>query len=663
MAIDSPRLRLGIVGIIALSLFAALLTRLWYLQVLSAPEFRLQAAANSIRVVPEPAPRGRILDRQGRIIVDNRASNVVAIDRAKFATEIGLSSWSAEGWNALAKTKRAKALEPLATVLAQPVDVLEHRLLDLRTSPYTPIPVATDVTEDKMVRLLEHSDAFPSVVAKRVAVRSYPMGNLAPHILGYVGQASESEIAASAHTLRLGDEVGKAGVEYAYDRELRGTPGEERIEVDAQGKPIRVVSRKAPVQGLDIVLSIDADVQRVAEDSLKQGLEAAHGQRFQDNRKPLIADAGAAVVLDTHGGVIALASYPTFDLPSLADGVSEEEGKQLFSDASGAPFVDRAIEGRYAPGSTWKLVTADAALRSHLIAPGSTVNDTGVYKIGGDCTVGCTVRNAGSTPWGIVNVTRALSVSSDYFFYDLGARFWFQRRQYGDDVIQKQAEQYGFGQRTGIPLPYENPGLVLTPALKREYAASPDSSKRRQVDGPDWFAGTNVNLAIGQGAMFVTPIQIANAYATFANGGDRYQPNIALRVQRQDKSLVREISARKAGHVDLPPALRDPILAGLRGAINDEKGTAHNAFLGFPVAQWGVAGKTGTAQAPPKQDTALFVGFGPVAQPQYAVAVVMEQSGFGASAAAPVARRLFGQLSGLEQSGQPTYTQVNGAGD
>jgi penicillin-binding protein 2 len=658
MAIDSPRLRLGIVAIIALSLFAALLTRLWYLQVLSAPEFRLQAVANSIRVVPEPAPRGRILDRNGDVLVDNRASNVVAIDRAKFAAEVGLSTWSVEGWNALPAAKRTKALEPLAAALAEPVDVLQRRLVDQRTSPYTPIPVDSDVTEDKMVRILEHSDDFPSVVAKRVAVRSYPMGNIAPHILGYVGEASEKEIAESDKTLGLGDQVGKSGIELAYDRDLRGTAGEQRIEVDAKGKPIRVVSRTPPVTGHDVVLSIDAGVQRLAEASLAEGLRSAQGQRFQDDGRPLIADAGAVVVLDTQGALIAMASFPTFDLPSLADGITEAEGKILFDQANGTPFVNRATEGNYSPGSTWKLITADAALRSGMISAASTYNDTGRYRIGGDCTSGCDLRNAGSTPFGIVNVNRALAVSSDVFFYDLGARFWFQRGQYGEDAIQKQAAQYGFGDRTGIPLPNEADGRLLTPALKRKLAT--DSPKL--VDGPDWFAGTNTNLAIGQSVVSVTPLQLANAYATFANGGDRYQPNVALRIQRPDETVVRTIAARKANHIDLPPALRDPILAGLRGAITDPKGTAHNAFLGFP-GEWPVAGKTGTAQVPPKQDTALFVGFGPVHAPAYAVAVVMEQSGFGASAAAPVARRLFGHLSGLEQGGPVQTAQINGAGD
>ena len=659
MPIDSPRLRLGIVGIIALSLFAALLTRLWYLQVLASPEYRLQAVANSIRTVEEPAPRGRILDRNGKVLVDNKASNVVAIDRAKFATQLKMSAWSPEAWKKLPASTRAKVLTPIGTVLQMPLDAIERRLADQRTSPYTPIPIATDVSEDKMVRLLEHADEYPSVVARRVAVRTYPMGNVAPHVLGYVGEATQGDIDNSHGALKLGDQIGKAGIEFEYDRELRGSAGEQQIEVDARGKPLRVVSRHAPVQGYDVKLTVDADVQRVAEGSLKQGLDDARGRRFQDTKKPLVADAGAAVVLDTHGGVIALASYPTFDLPSLADGITEAEGKQLFSASSGAPFLDRAVQGRYAPGSTWKLVTADAALRSGLITPASTLNDTGTYKIGGDCVSGCIKHNAASEAWGIVNVSRALTVSSDVFFYDLGARFWFGRRTFGEDPIQRQAEQYGFGQATGIALPDEHSGLVLTPKLKRELGAKHDP----RVDGPDWFAGTNVSLAIGQDAVLVTPLQIANAYATFANAGDRYQPNVALAVLRQDGTVVRQIASRVATHIDIPPAIRGPILTGLQGAVANEKGTAYNAFQGFPLPRWPIAGKTGTAQAPPKQDTALFVGFGPVPAPQFVVAVVMEQSGFGATSAAPVARRLFGQLSGLEQTGDVQFVQANGAGD
>lgn len=643
MTSDTPRFRLGIVAIVAVSLFAALFARLWYLQVLSAPDFRAQAQLNAIRTVEDPAPRGRILDRNGKVLVDNRASNVVAIDRAK-----------------LVKSEEPKLLAALSQILGPTPAELKARLESQRVSPYTPVPVAEDVPEDKMVRLLERADEFPAVVAKRVAVRSYPMGNLAAHLLGYVGEVTQDEIDASGGDYQLGDEIGKAGIERVYEKDLRGKAGELKIEVDAKGRPVRVVSHRPPVQGDDVVLSINADVQRTTEDALAQGLAAARGRKDRKDGRPLKADAGAAVVLDTNGYVEALASNPTFDLPGLADGITTQESQALFSASTGAPFTDRAIQGQYSPGSTWKLVTADAALRRGLISPNFSLVDTGSYTIPGDCvSTGCIRRNAGSRAYGRVGVTRALTVSSDVFFYTLGANFWIQRSRYGDNAIQDQAAKYGFGQPTQLPLPFESSGRVLTKASKQAL-----HDKNPKLVAAGWYTGNNVNLAIGQEAVLVTPIQLANAFTTFANGGTRYSPNVALRIQKPNGKVVREIAPRVIDRLDFPPQVRDPILAGLIGVVSNPEGTAYNAFAGFPLAQWGIAGKTGTAQAPPKQDTALFVGFGPVAAPQYVVAVVMEQGGFGASSAAPAARKIFGVLSGLEQQQPPVqFVTANAPGD
>lgn len=645
MTQDTPRLRLGVLAIVALSLFAALFTRLWYLQVLSAPDLQLQARANITQMVTEPAPRGRILDRDGDVLVDNRASNVVAVDRSK-----------------LKKDDRPDVLARLSDVLEIPVDVLERRLDDQRVNRYVPVPVAEDVPEPRMTQIMERPDDFPAVVAKRVAVRTYPHGALAAHILGYVGEISAEELAERKDEYKLGDLIGKAGVERIYERDLRGQDGKLEIEVDAAGNPIRIVKRTPPVQGHDIVLSLDVDVQRVAEQALAQGLDDTRGRPFEDDpNRPLKANAGAAVVLDTQGRVIAMASYPTFDLPAIADGITPEESKVLFpEDDEKAPFVNRALSGQYPPGSTWKIVVADAALRSGLIGPNFSLNDRGTYEIPGDCRGrGCIRRNAGSTPYGLVGVRRALSVSSDVFFYHLGAQLWIQRDTYGDDAIQRSAKLYGFGDQTGIPLTSEKAGRVLTPALKEKLAAE---GSPLVADG-GWFTGQNVSLAIGQDVVVVTPLQLANAYATLANGGSRYQPNIAVQVRRQDGTVVREISPRELDRIDLPPHVRDPIVRGLEDVVRTEEGTAYNAFAGFPLAQYGIAGKTGTAQDPPRQDHALFAAFGPTQDPQHVVTVVMEQSGFGSSASAPVARRIFEVLGGFGVQGQAQFTPVNGAGD
>jgi penicillin-binding protein 2 len=495
-------------------------------------------------------------------------------------------------------------------------------------------------------------------------VRTYPNGNLAAHVLGYVGEINREELDANPGEYELGDMIGKAGVEKVYEDELRGTDGEQRIEVDASGTPIRVVTRRPPVQGNDIVLSIDVDVQRVTEDALRQGLESARGRAFEENRVRLgllKADAGAAVVLDAkEGTVVAMASYPTFDLPGLADGISKAEADVLFGESTGAPFTNRAIQGQYAPGSTWKLVTAETAISTGLVPPGFTINDPGTYTIPGDCTGrGCIRRNAASRAFGAVDMRRALTVSSDVYFYNLGALLWQQRDTYGEDAMQKVAAELGFGSQSGVPLPSESRGRLASPALRAQlHAQSPNAFPEGR-----WFTGDNVSLAIGQGELTVTPMQLANAYATFADNGTRWSPNIALRVQRQDGEVVKTISPRVAQRITIPPAARDVIMAGFNGAVSDPQGTAYNAFAGFPLAQYPVAGKTGTAQAPPRQDTALFVGMAPAYDARYVTAVVMEQSGFGASAAAPVARRIFGQLSGLETQGPVGFVALNGAGD
>jgi penicillin-binding protein 2 len=642
---DSPRLRLSILGIVAFSLFAALLARLWYLQVLVSDEFKVKAVQNQVELVSEPAPRGRILDREGRVLVDNQASNVIAIERLQLEQ--------------LSDTERTDLVAHLAAILGQPVEAIEARIADTSLSPYTPVPIAEGVDERLMVLVRERRDILPGVVANRVATRAYPYGSLAAHVLGYVGEVNSDELARKPDVYSLGDTIGKSGVELTYESALRGVDGEQRIEVDAQGRPLRVISRTPPKQGNDVVLSINLDVQRVAEESLAQGLEAAQQQKFEDDGKPLVANAGASVVLDMkEGTVAAMASYPTFDLPGLANGVSADEAAVLFpkDQTAAAPFVNRAITGLYAPGSTWKLVTGDAALRSGLITGNTSYNDTGEYIIS-DCTdSGCIKRNPGGTPYGRLNVAKAMMVSSDVFFYKLGADFWAQRDKYGENTIQDVASMLGFGASTGVPLPSEQNGRVLPKKLKSELH---QQNPRLVSDG--WFTGNNVNLAIGQEAMLVTPIQLANAYATYANLGVRNSPNLALRVQDQEGNVIEEIGRRQVAQIDLPANVTGPLLQGFAGVVSDPSGTAHNAFAGFPLREYPIAGKTGTAQATPKQDTALFVGYGPTTDPRYAVAVVMEQSGFGGQAAAPVARRIFGVLSGLELAG--AVSTVSGVGD
>lgn len=619
------RVRLGILAIIALSLFATLFTRLWYLQVLSAPAYEVRAAQNASRVVETSAIRGRILDRQGRVLVGNRASNVIAVDR-----------------KALVGEERKRVLARLAELVGEPIEVLRERLEDVRVSPYVPVPVAEDVPEAVLVRIRERSGAFPGVIAEQRALRDYPNGPVAAHLLGYVGEVNDKEIQAAGDAYVPGDQVGKGGAERIYDLYLRGRKGRVEFEVSAQGAPGRTIANRPPVPGRDVVLSVDLDVQRVTETALAQGLEAARGGNFGDTDKPLVADAGAAVVLDLREGtVLAMASYPSFDPRTFVDGVDGQEAARLFDPKAGAPFTNRAISGQYAPGSTWKLVTAAAALERGIITPGTTVEDEGYYIIP-ECVGKCRFQNAGATRFGRVDLARAIAVSSDVYFYRLGADLWVRREEVGESAIQDTAKALGFGAETGVALPAEVAGRVPTPESRRKlHEKQPD----QYITG-DWFSGDNVNLAIGQGELTVTPLQLASVYGSFATGV-AYNWNVALRVEEPGGGATRRISPRRLEGPAISERTREAVMAGLRGATTVERGTATAAFAGFP-GSFPVAGKTGTAQAMPKQDTALFVALAPANDPRYAVAVVMEQAGYGATSAAPVARRILGQLSGLE---------------
>jgi penicillin-binding protein 2 len=646
---NNPRLRLGILGIAIVSLFAALFARLWYLQVMATKEFKTAAAALQTRTILEEAPRGRILDRNGVVLVDNRISVIVTVDAKKLND---IQKHDVNSYNSL--------LDRLATEITrympdQPIDraFLQHRLTDPRYSPYLPIPVADDVPKPLELYLAEHHDLFQDVVSvKQTTIRSYPLGRTASHVLGYVGAVTQEELdlhATSPKTYSLGDEVGKTGVEKTYEDDLRGTPGRQTLEVDAKGNTVRQLSNILPVPGDDLYLTVDANVQAITEQSLRDELANAHNRRNKDgsyNASP----AGASVIIDPNNGqVIAMASYPDFDPAEFTRPIPSDRWAQLNDPSNYFPLNNRALQGQYAPGSTFKLVTALAGLRTGAITPATTMNDTGTFKVPGCTGEQCTFKNSGGAGHGSVNLRRALTVSSDFYFYSLGSQFWTQRSTYGDP-IQATAQDLGFGSLTGIPLPGEQTGFVYTPdtlkAIHEKYPAD--------YPNGDWFTGNNIQLAIGQNVVAVTPLQLANSYAALANGGTLYSPNIALKIQKPTGEVVRVFEPRVLHQVQLPPEIRDPLMQGFTGAVNSAEGTAYGAFRDFPT--WSVAGKTGTAQVTGKTDTALFVGMAPAEAPGYVGTAVLEESGFGATAAAPVIRRV------LQSLADPTQAPTVGPG-
>jgi penicillin-binding protein 2 len=640
--IESPRLRLGVLGIAAVALFVALFARLWYLQVMTSETFAEAAEANRIRVVQVEAPRGRILDRDGTILVDNRVSTVATVDRVRY--------------HELDDDQAAQMLTRLAEELTRygtPVTVeqLEARVDDVRYSRYAPVPVAQDVTEELKIYVEEHQREFPAVAVERMAVRRYPYGTRAAHVIGYVGEINDEELegrSAKPKTYIRGNKIGKTGIERIYEDDLRGMPGQTVFEVDARGNPLRILEDMStpPIPGDDVWLTIDIQTQALAEDLLAQALEDARNRRVSGTNLPNRGNAGSVVVTDPRNGeVVAMASYPVFDPGDFVNGISTSDYEFLTGDAADKPIFNRAIQGEYAPGSTFKLFTGLAAMASGLRAPEDVTVDRGSFTIDGCSGQRCTFRNAGSKPYGNVDMRRAMTVSSDVYFYSIGADFWNARGRLGEEGMQEVLRMYGFDQETGVPLPSEQDGRIPTPQQRKDqYDANPGVFLERE-----WYTGSNVNMSIGQGEVAVTPLQLANGYATFANGGTRYAPNIALKVTRggAPESVKRSFEPRINGRVDIPDHHRQAMIDGLIGVLASSEGTAYRTFEGFPLDSYPIAGKTGTAEVNNKADTALFSAYGPVHDPQYAVAIVLEESGFGGIAAAPVARALFDVFAGV----------------
>lgn len=614
---EDSRLRVALVGVIAISLFSALFARLWYLQVVSGDRYAVEAEGNRVRIVYTEAPRGRILDRHGRPLVENRVVNVVTVSRL------------------LTEDQQAEVISRLVPVLGVPRDELADRVEEQRFSDHRPIPVATDVPEEIVVYIREHQAEFDGVEAAQAAVRHYPHGEFAAHVLGYVGEINDEELEIRRDEgYRLGDRIGKTGVERAYERELRGVPGIEKLEVDSRGRVLRSLGMQEPQQGHDVQLSLDLDVQRAAEEALVGHIEVARGRGFA-------APAGAVVVLDPRdGSVVAMASHPTFNPAGFVHGIRSDVWDALNDPASNFPLNNRAIQAQYAPASTFKLITGVAGLTSGLIDPSTTFNDQGSIQIGNR-----RFHNARSRSYGPVDLRRAVTVSSDVYFYNLGWRIW-QLEGDASREIQRVARAFGLDEPTGIELPFEQDGRVPDPEWKRRvHELNPEIFPEGR-----WYAGDNVNLAIGQGDVLVTPLQLARAYAILANAGTVFEPRVGARVLDRFGTLVREIPPVAVGRAPLPPGGRETILAGMRGTVAAAEGTAAHAFVGFPLREYPVAGKTGTAQVRDKRETSLFVGVMPADQPRYVALAVVEEAGGGSEVAAPIVRAVLEALISAEET-------------
>ncbi len=623
-----PSVRVTVVGVVVALLFGVLLLRLWTLQVIDAKSYAAIVNTNSLRVVPVAAPRGLIVDRNGVELVGNTPVQQILLSRTEYAADPSI----------VGKVANLVGTTPQA-VLAD--------LNDNQYSPYEPVPVMNDAPQATVEFLQAHQSEYPGVTWATVTQRSYPQGGeTATHMLGYVGDITGAQLAQlSSQGYTQSSQIGQSGLEAQYEHYLRGVPGREVLEVNAQGDPLGVVRRTAPQQGDTLVTNIDLNLQQEVQNALVADIMSDRNTPDQaDGGVHPAATSGAAIVLDPQNGqVLAMASYPTYDLNQWVGGISTANYDAI--KASGSEN-NLAIQGLYAPGSTFKLFTATAALEDGVISPGTYVDDTGVFTVP-NCTEGCSFTDDQHVANGEVDLPSALTESDDYYFYSLGYDFWRDRASLGPEAIQQVGEQFGLDSYTHIDLPDENVGHIDSPSIEEKlYQTDPKDFPY----GNQWGAGDNIEMAFGQGGTVFTPIQLATAYATFANGGTRYQPQVASAVVSPTGKVVATFAPKVLGHVNIPPSVSGPILQGLQGVVADKGGTANQTFEGtappYDENALPVAGKTGTASAPHagEEPTAWFVSFGPVGNPQYVVLCVVNQGGYGAQAAAPAVKAIWQYL-------------------
>jgi len=479
--------------------------------------------------------------------------------------------------------------------------------------PGSPITLVQDVDDDVIYYLQEHQAEFPEVRINRIFVRKYPEGLLAAHILGSVGEVTADDLEEHPEKdLAAGDTLGKTGIEQTYDDELRGKPGQTRLQVDSTGRIVSQLPSTLPEPGNSIRLSIDEKIQRAGESSLQS-----------------IGLPGAFVAMDAKNGqILGLASNPTFDPSIFTKPLTQKQVDDLYDEDLGAPLFDRAIGGQYAVGSIFKPITAMAALDGGFITPNKVVNDAGKIEIADQ-----QFQNAGAVAHGPVDLRRSLEVSSDIYYYLLGADM------NGTRQLQDWAGNFGLGRPTGIDIPGESDGLIPTPKWLNE-------AHREQPEYYDpWVIGQNIQFAIGQGYLQASPLQMAVAYAALGNGGTVLRPQLYLQSEDAAGRVLKEAEPKVESTFTMDEGYRDDIMKGLHDAAQSPEGTSYQVFGGFPIK---VAGKTGTAERVNEADQAWYAVLAPYDDPEIAVVVTVEEGGFGADTAAPVALQVLQEYFGKE---------------
>ena len=629
----TPRLafRIGILGALALAAFALLILRLWALQVLSGDEYLQVAKNNELRRIPVEAPRGQILDRDGKRLVDNTKTTSVRL-------------WPTD----LPDKGRYRVVRNLAHVLGVPLPDLLRKIERYKKDPLTPVTVRRNVSEELARFLLERGTQFPGVVLYDEQTRRYPRGALASHVLGHVGEITPQQL-RRLDGYRLGDRIGQGGVEGAFDRFLRGRPGLEHVRFDAAGRPrTDAFLVRPPLPGDTVRTTLDADLQQAAEQAILTGIGLAHEN---DN---WYASGGAAVAMDNRTGeVLALASWPEFDPgvysnPSKAGELPRLTHRRA-AERHNFPGLNRAIANLYPPGSTFKPVTALAAVQEGLIGPYDVLPCPPAVYYGRDRHE---FRNWTPDVGGSMDLPTALEQSCDTYFYALGYEFYKLPESRGHP-LQDWAGRWGFGRPTGLDIGGELPGLLPTPEWRLRTFTKEHYPDNWQVERL-WKPGDSVQLAIGQKDLLVTPLQLTAFYAMIANDGRIVRPHLLRWVEesagenRASPLIRRRYVPPPPRESGISPAALAAVRQGLYEATHGSTGTATHVFGTF---EEDVAGKTGTAEkyvpeAGRLVDQSWFCGYAPADDPELTVCVVIENGGFGGEAAAPAALTIFQRYFG-----------------
>ena len=660
------RLSLLVIQIFIISLMVALLGRLFYLQVAAAPLYKDAALSIQSRDVVTPATRGLIVDSSGVPLALNKVGVAITVDRTKIDKQ--------EDKGEAVLTSLAKLLGLKYTDIYQRTRLCGELEKGKRAGCWTgsrfqPIPITKDADPTLALQIVERSDLFPGIDAQPIAIRSYPanVGVNAAHLLGYIGPLTDGDLAGdNGRSYFRSESIGKAGLESQYDEFLRGTPGIKTVIVDRKEAVTSTGKVTNPIGGNHLVTSIDVRLQAASEKALAEAVARSRANGFR-------ADGGAAVVMDIRTGrVLALASYPTYDPNAYERGLTVKQASDLYSEETGVPALSRALQGQFAPASTFKAVSLVAAANA-----GYDLNTT--YDCPGEYQVGTRAfQNFESKAQGRLSMKKAIAISCDTIWYKIAFAEWLKDgglkpQANPNDFFFKAAEGFQIGKKTGIDLPSESSGRLANREWRKSwYEQNKDfycnykerASKAQQtaflielarencLDGDKIRAGDAVNFSIGQGDTVITPLKLAQMYAAIGNGGTIWKPTIGKAIVTTDGTMIKSIEPEKLGTIPATRATLKLLKESLREVVT--AGTGTGAFSGFPIA---VSGKTGTAQVfgknangTLKSDTSWFASFAPTDKPRFAVVMMVSQGGFGASSSGVGVRQIYETLFGVKGS-------------